>query len=264
MLFNFFGAKITVSTIDDNAEYADEYKSALNNNIKDGYVSLARILYFYLENDTLSFDEIYKLNVNPDTKKMRDIESVCKEDKLKNMTACEESSINENKDFINSTNQYFNFPLNNSYTITSFFNEERIIYGESNRHSGWDFALPAQTKVYSVCKGKIYKKVETQEENIPYDESGNRTGNSLTIECSDDYAEKYYVLYAHLYPHSIKLNVGDEVGHYTEVAEVGTTGYSTGNHLHFQVYDKDWNLIDGMELVDLLVEYDENYNPTGA
>lgn len=29
--------------------------------------------------------------------------------------------------------------------------------------------------------------------------------------------------------------MGDKVTHWTEVASVGTTGHSTGNHLHYQV-----------------------------
>ena len=34
-----------------------------------------------------------------------------------------------------------------------------------------------------------------------------------------------------------------------QIAEVGTTGYSTGPHLHYQV-SKDGNTVDGMSLID--------------
>ena len=34
-----------------------------------------------------------------------------------------------------------------------------------------------------------------------------------------------------------------------KIGEVGTTGYSTGNHLHFQV-SLDGNKIDGLNLID--------------
>ena len=52
-----------------------------------------------------------------------------------------------------------------------------------------------------------------------------------------------------IYPKSFKVKVGDKVDHFTEIAGVGTTGHSTGNHLHWQV-SVDGNKIDGMNLVD--------------
>jgi len=256
MILNFFGAKITLSTIDNNYEYSDEYQKVLNTNLKNGYVPLARILYFYLEDDTLTFDEIYKYNINTKTKILKSIESVCKEERLKNLVACTESNIKDNKEFLEISNQYFNFPLADDYTITSYYNQERIIFEESDRHNGWDFAVDAETPIYSVCKGRVEKIVHTQEENVSYDVSGNSIGNTITLKCDEDYGETFYVLFAHIYPNSFKVKVGDKVNHYTEIAKVGTTGYSTGNHLHYQVYDSEWNVIDGMQLVDLsLIKY---------
>lgn len=38
-----------------------------------------------------------------------------------------------------------------------------------------------------------------------------------------------------------------------KIATVGTTGYSTGNHLHFQV-SLDSKKIDGMSLIDFINE----------
>ena len=32
-----------------------------------------------------------------------------------------------------------------------------------------------------------------------------------------------------------KVKVGDKVTHWQEIASVGTTGYSTGNHLHYEL-----------------------------
>lgn len=181
---------------------------------------------------------------------------VCTEERLKNLVACSESNINDNKEYLEIGNQYFNFPLATDYTITSYYNQERIVFQESDRHNGWDFAVDAETPIYSVCDGSVEKIVHTQEENVSYDVSGNSIGNTITIKCDEDYGETFYVLFAHIYPNSFKVKVGDEVKHYTEIAKVGTTGYSTGNHLHYQVYDKDWNVIDGMQLVDLnLIKY---------
>ena len=250
MLFDFFGTKLTKEKVQNNSDYADAYKEVVNNNLKNGYVPLQRILYFHLEDTNLTIETLYTINQNRKEKKAKDISSVCEDQRLKNMVACSESSLKENEDYLVVSTGHFNFPLDKNYIVTSFFNEQRTIYGQSNVHSGWDLAVPAQTPVYSVCSGVVEKVNYTQSENIPYDQSGNNVGNMITIKCNEDYNDTYYVLYAHLYPNSSKVKVGDKVNHWTEVASVGTTGHSTGNHLHYQVYNSKWELIDGMQLID--------------
>lgn len=252
IVLNFFGVKMTVSTIDNNSDYADSYLAALNNNLKDGYVPLTRMLYFYLENNLLSFDQIYKLNQNKESKSLRDIKIACEDNTFKNMIACSQESITENKSLLESVDQYFNFPIKNDvhYTVTSFFNHERIVYGTPNHHSGWDLAVSQQTPIYSVCSGTVININFTQNENIPYDVSGNKIGNTMTIKC-DDYGTPTYVTFAHLFPNSSKVNVNQKVDHWTQLASAGTTGYSTGNHIHYEVKDENKTLIDGMALVDM-------------
>ena len=258
MIFDFFGAKLTKEKVQNNAEYADAYTSAANKYLKDGYVPLQRILYFHLEDTSLSIDTLYTMNQNKESKTAKEISSVCEDTRVKNMVACSDANIKENEDYLVVSTGHFNFPLDVNYTITSFFNEQRIIYGESNVHNGWDLAVPAQTPVYSVCSGTVYKVNYTQSENIPYDQSENNVGNSITIKCDEDYDETFYVLFAHLYPNSAKVKVGDKVNHWTEVASAGTTGHSTGNHLHYQVMDKDFKLLDGMQLIDFTLNHDTN------
>ena len=64
--FDFFGATVTNGYVEGNSQYASEYVSVANKNIKsgNGYVSLSRVLYFYLANDKLTFDEIYTDNLD--------------------------------------------------------------------------------------------------------------------------------------------------------------------------------------------------------
>ena len=64
----------------------------------------------------------------------------------------------------------------------------------------------------------------------------------------------YHVVFAHLYPNSAKVKVGDKVTHWTEVASVGTTGHSTGNHLHYQVENSNREKIDGMKFIDFTMQ----------
>lgn len=254
MIFDFFGTKLTKEKVQSNAEFADAYTSAVNKYLMDGYVPLQRLLYFHLEDTSLTLDALYTMNQNKEQKTAREINAVCEDQRVKNMVACTESNINENKDYLEVSTGHFNLPLDKNFTITSFFNEQRVIYGETNVHSGWDLSAPAKTPVYSVCSGTVDKVTFTQNENIPYDQSGNKVGNLITIKCDEDYDETYYVVFAHLYPNSAKVKVGDKVNHWTEIASVGTTGHSTGNHLHYQVENANREKIDGMQFIDFTLK----------
>ena len=260
MIFDFFGTKLTKEKVQHNEEYADSYKTALNTYLKDGYVPLQRLLYFYLEDSTLTLDILYTMNQNKEAKTAREIESVCEDQRVKNMTACTNVNIEENKDYLVVSTGHFNFPLKSEFTVTSFFNEQRTVYGESNTHNGWDLAVPAQTPVYSVCDGVVEKVNFTQDSNLPYDQSGNSVGNTITLKCDSDYDEAYYVIFAHLYPNSAKVKEGDAVSHWTQVASAGTTGYSTGNHLHYQVENENRELVDGMQLIDFTLSSSSDFN----
>ena len=262
MIFDFFGTKLTKTDVQDNVQYASAYKDIANKYLTNGYVPLQRLLYFYLEDSSLSLDTLYTMNLDIDAKTARDIESVCEDLRVKDMNACSDESIKENQDYLIVNTGRFNLPLKNSFTITSFFNQQRIIYGKSNLHGGWDFSVPAQTPVFSVCNGVVEKVKFTQSENVPYNKSGNSVGNTITIKCDEDYEEDYYVIFAHLYPNSSKVSVGDRVSHWTEIASVGTTGYSTGNHLHYQVENSNREKLDGMHFIDfnLSTEYFPNKN----
>ena len=87
------------------------------------------------------------------------------------------------------------------------------------------------------------------------------------MDCEVDDDLTYRVIYAHLYPDSANVEVGDEVKVGDEIAQVGTTGYSTGPHLHFQVI-KDGSNVDAMSLIDFTYESElpktpsiQPYNP---
>ncbi len=252
MIYNFFGGEISDSGyVEGNMEYADEYKSVLNKNIKNsqnGYVPLSRILYFYLDDDSLSFSDIYKNNLDHDLKNMKPISEVCSEHYAK-LSVCSDDEIAASNQVDEYSYKPFTYPLNFSKaTITSFFGQERIVYDEYDIHYAWDFAAPAQTPVYSVYDGKVVEVRFNQSENTI--NKSNGAGNYITLEYEID-GDIYKVLYGHLYPNSKKVKVGDSIKAGQQIASVGTTGYSTGNHLHFQV-NRNGKKIDGMNLIDFL------------
>ncbi len=248
MVLDFFGANITDDYVDNNADYSDKYKEAVNMALKNnkGYVPLNRILYFYLEDESLSFYQIYVDNLDKDTNKMLPISEVCELKKYKNFDGCKDYELGNQVD--SEQNKPFLPPIDfHKITVTSFFMEERVVFGESDVHGGWDLATSNNTPVKAVCDGKITKV------SFPYKENKTNTsgggGNQIYLECEVDEDITYTVLYAHLYPNSAKVEEGKTVKAGDELAGVGTTGYSTGPHLHYQV-ELNGTGVDGMSLID--------------
>jgi len=87
-------------------------------------------------------------------------------------------------------------------------------------HQGIDFAAPPGTPIYAVANGKI----------VHYG-TGTGYGNLVIIEHSGNYR----TYYAHLSAYNPELSVGSEVRRGLEVGYVGSTGHSTGPHLHFEI-----------------------------
>jgi murein DD-endopeptidase MepM/ murein hydrolase activator NlpD len=84
-------------------------------------------------------------------------------------------------------------------------------------HSGLDLAAPAGTPVRSVGAG-----------TVTFAGSAGGYGNLVVVDHG-----QVETAYAHL--SVISATVGDRVSAGAVVGRVGSTGYSTGNHLHFEV-----------------------------
>lgn len=247
---NFFGGDIlNTEYIEGNMEYAYEYQNALNKHITnnlDGYIPLSRILYFYNEDNNLSFESIYKNNIDSEFKTMKFIEDVCLES-YKFFDVCTKEEISNSNQSNGFSYKPFNAPIKfDKTTITSFFGQERIVYDNFDIHYAWDFASSSETPVYSVGYGIVSNMRFEEKENTIDTSKGIGNYIEIIYEIND---ESYKVLYGHLYPNSAKVNIGDNVSPWQEIAKVGTTGYSTGNHLHWEV-SKNNKKIDGMNLID--------------
>jgi Peptidase family M23 len=97
-------------------------------------------------------------------------------------------------------------------------------------------------------------------------------GNHVIVKVSDD----TYLLYAHLKPGTIEVEVGDRLRRGDEIGEIGSTGNSSTPHLHFQVLttptffptDSTPFVFDRFNLVGYLTERiwddDIGLQPTGT
>lgn len=104
----------------------------------------------------------------------------------------------------------------------------------SSFHLGVDYGYPDGTPVYAAADGliTIAKGYETQSwiaTNRPL--NNNDYGNLIKIQ----HAEGYATLYAHLKYDSLYVTVNQQVKKGQLIAEVGSTGNSTGNHLHWEL-----------------------------
>ncbi|WFE98332.1 M23 family metallopeptidase [Micromonospora sp. WMMD987] len=96
-------------------------------------------------------------------------------------------------------------------------------------HAGIDFALPAGTPIHAAAAGTVVKAGD----------AGDGYGISVFL----DHGNGYLTHYAH--QGSLKVAVGDRVGVGQVIGYEGSTGDSTGPHLHFEVHQGQmWNQID--------------------
>lgn len=106
----------------------------------------------------------------------------------------------------------FIFPLpSGTWKVSAYF-------GDGRNHKGVDLSAKSGTSIYSVLDGEVTY-------------SGWRGGYGYCVVV--DHGNGLQTLYAHA--RQLCCNVGDTVSQGEVIALVGTTGQSTGNHLHFEV-----------------------------
>jgi len=104
------------------------------------------------------------------------------------------------------------------YISSSFGYRKDPFDGTRKFHYGVDVAAEAGTEIFPVKSGEVTF-------------SGYRKGSGNIIEI--DHGEGFVTRYAH--NRANRVAVGDRVSPDTIIAEVGSTGRSTGPHLHFEV-----------------------------
>ncbi len=94
-------------------------------------------------------------------------------------------------------------------------------YGDGRNHKGFDITSPEGTDIYSVLDGVVTA--------AGYNAAGNGFGYCVVVR----HANGMETLYAHC--SALYVSAGDVVRGGQAIAAVGSTGQSTGNHLHFEV-----------------------------
>lgn len=112
----------------------------------------------------------------------------------------------------------FTHPCPGGYISSGFGYRTQPIAGASTNHKGIDFAAATGTPIYAAASGTV----------ISAGYAGN-AGNLLVISHGNGLLTYY------MHCNAIYVSAGQKVSRGQNVAAVGTTGNSTGPHLHFQV-----------------------------
>lgn len=122
-----------------------------------------------------------------------------------------------------------------SYTRISddYGNRIHPILGVQQFHNGVDMAAPGGSAILAAYDGKVVAAAYS-----------NSMGNYIMI----DHGDSLYTIYMHA--SALYVSKGTEVHKGDKIAAVGSTGRSTGNHLHFSVrvngnYVSPWNYLKG-------------------
>ena len=114
----------------------------------------------------------------------------------------------------------FLYPLPYAVSITDAYGYRiHPLSGKYKWHNGVDFAAGSGTAIYATQSGTVTSAC--------YNEA---YGNMVTI----NHANGYSSLYGHMTNYIV--SVGDYVTQGQTIGYVGSTGWSTGPHLHFTIY----------------------------
>lgn len=108
--------------------------------------------------------------------------------------------------------------------VTDHFNPRRLhpIFKTRRPHNGTDYAAPRGTPVYAAGSGRVIRAGYSKP-----------NGNHVFIQ----HGERYVTRYLHL--NKLRVKRGQRVKQRQVIGTVGSTGYATGPHLHYEF------LVDG-------------------
>ena len=136
-------------------------------------------------------------------------------------------------------NQPFIVPV--SGRLTTEFGQTRYVNDAptSSRHSGLDIAAPTGTPILATNNGRVTLSMDLI-----------LTGNTIVI----DHGQGLFSVYYHM--HELFVEEGQLVERGEPLGTVGSTGFSTGPHLHFTMSYYKHNLEPGYFLVGEPITYE--------
>ncbi len=113
-----------------------------------------------------------------------------------------------------------NIPVNNVFNVTAVFGQSGSMW--KNGHKGVDITAQDKT-LYSICDGEVTV--------VGWDKDG--WGRYVSIRPNG--FERIRIILCHLVKDSVKVKVGDKVTRLSKIGTMGTTGNSSGVHVHVEM-----------------------------
>jgi len=122
--------------------------------------------------------------------------------------------------YLNRVKRYLNSPILGKFQLTSRFGIRKDpINGQSKKHLGIDLSITAGTPIIAVARGQVVK-------------AGWHHAYGFNIEI--EHSPRWRTRYAHARLLYVVSGQNVESGQF--IGQVGSTGRSTGPHLHFEVW----------------------------
>lgn len=135
------------------------------------------------------------------------------------------------------------FSLSQGYGKTSF---SKKAYA-SGKHNGMDFAASSGTPLYAAGSGKVIG-------------TGNLGRYAYGKWVAIDHGNGIVTLYGHM--SSISVSRGSKVATGDKIGAVGSSGYSTGSHVHFTVFSANsYELVGSKTVKGLSIPIGATVNP---
>jgi len=129
----------------------------------------------------------------------------------------------------------FTLPISGAVISSGFGWRVHPVTGERKLHKGVDFAAPTGTPIFAAADGVVT--------DAGWTDGGY--GNIVELRHEDGSV----TLYAHT--NRVYVSKGQVVNKGQAIAEVGTTGRSTGPHLHFEVQPDGKTAVDPMDYLQM-------------
>jgi murein DD-endopeptidase MepM/ murein hydrolase activator NlpD len=121
-------------------------------------------------------------------------------------------------------NGEFPMPVENFIQVTSKFGLREGHGVVSSNHTGIDLCGSLGSRVMAVKDGEV-----------THAGWQNGYGNCVEIKHTDEQGNTFYTFYAHMRDNSLQVTKGQQVKTGQIIGTQGSTGNSTGDHLHFEV-----------------------------
>ena len=121
--------------------------------------------------------------------------------------------------------------------ISSYYGN-RVIEGKESFHSGLDITGGSglgNVNIIAAKSGTVVYPSDESPLSCPTGSYGNSCGGGYGNYVIIQHSDGNYTLYGHLYADSITVRAGDSVSQGQVIGKMGSSGSSTGAHLHFEI-----------------------------